>query len=85
LSLPFRFFKLSPNEPPLCGVFERACSRRKSSKAGDGRQSSEATGVHHPRSGGSMGKRSEADFAHRPAALRWLEIRNLSVFGFAEL
>jgi len=61
---------MAGNEPPLCGVFERACSRRKSSKTGDGRQSSEATGAHRPCSGGSMGKRSEADFAHRPAAWR---------------
>ncbi|AIN75177.1 hypothetical protein FPG3_07130 [Flavobacterium psychrophilum FPG3] len=30
------------NEPPLCGGFERACSRRKSSKAGDGRTSCES-------------------------------------------
>ncbi|WP_262905807.1 hypothetical protein [Flavobacterium psychrophilum] len=33
---------VSANEPPLCGVFERACSRRKSSKAGDGRTSCES-------------------------------------------
>ncbi|ENA1802911.1 hypothetical protein ABF179_002326 [Flavobacterium psychrophilum] len=33
---------LCHNEPPLCGVFERACSRRKSSKAGDGRTSCES-------------------------------------------
>ena len=70
---------LAHNEPPLCGVFERACSRRKSSKAGDGRQSSEATGVHHPRSGGSMGKRSEADFAHRFGAWRSGGFRSTNV------
>ncbi|MCB5995519.1 hypothetical protein [Flavobacterium psychrophilum] len=37
-----QFFDIATNEPPLCGVFERACSRRKSSKAGDGRTSCES-------------------------------------------
>ncbi|WP_034099606.1 hypothetical protein, partial [Flavobacterium psychrophilum] len=52
------FHSMTHNEPPLCGVFERACSRRKSSKAGDGRTSCESNDGFSSslRSGGSMEK-----------------------------
>ncbi|WP_166783650.1 hypothetical protein [Flavobacterium psychrophilum] len=37
---------------------------------------------HRPRSGGSMEKIvPKGDFFHRFAALRWLEVRNRSIFG----